>query len=182
MQRDARSISSKSSSLWSRDFWSSLLYYPARKSRCSTSGWRNCLTLEGDGAGSEFKTEPRQARRIANAVDKGRDVRGGHRDAVQVLEAIEKLCPDRILLSGLNIRSANPHNGCAQPLHVDSGSLPRLPGQFRLQFRLVAGRFHRTKRRAAGSTGFAHVGPGTWKRALSLTAKCWLRERPAMWL
>ena len=80
------------------------------------------FTLEGDGAGSEFKTEP-GARRIANAVDKGQ-VFEDSIDHPQVLAAIEVVLGPDFKLSSLNIRSANPHNGCAQPLHVDGGELP----------------------------------------------------------
>jgi hypothetical protein len=80
------------------------------------------FATEGDGAGGEFKTEP-GARRIANAVDKG----GIFEKVIEtpaVLEAIEVVLGADFKLSSLNIRSANPHNGCAQPLHVDSGALP----------------------------------------------------------
>ena len=42
----------------------------------------------------------------------------------EVLEAIEVVLGPDFKLSSLNVRSANPHNGCAQPLHVDSGALP----------------------------------------------------------
>jgi ectoine hydroxylase-related dioxygenase (phytanoyl-CoA dioxygenase family) len=77
---------------------------------------------EGAGAGSEFKTEP-GARRIANAVDKGRLFE----EAIEnpdVLAAVEVVLGPDFKLSSLNIRSANPRNGCAQPLHVDGGELP----------------------------------------------------------
>jgi ectoine hydroxylase-related dioxygenase (phytanoyl-CoA dioxygenase family) len=78
--------------------------------------------LEGGNAGSEFKTEP-GARRIANAVDKGRifeEVIG----TPEVLAAVEAVLGPDFKLSSLNIRSANPHNGLAQPIHVDGGALP----------------------------------------------------------
>lgn len=78
--------------------------------------------LEGDGAGSEFRTEL-GARRIANAVDKGL-IFEHVIETPEVLEAIEVVLGPDLKLSSLNIRSANPHNGCAQPLHVDSGALP----------------------------------------------------------
>ena len=84
------------------------------------------FTLEGDGAGSEFLTEP-GARRIANAVDKGR-IFETVVETPEVLEAIEIVLGPDFKLSSLNIRSANPHNGCAQPLHVDSGVLPDVRG------------------------------------------------------
>jgi len=80
------------------------------------------FAAEGDGAGSEFKTEP-GARRIANAVDKG-ELFEKVIETPEVLEAIEVVLGPDFKLSSLNIRSANPHNGCAQPLHVDSGALP----------------------------------------------------------
>lgn len=84
------------------------------------------FALEGDNAGSEFKTEP-GARRIANAVDKGR-IFETVIETPEVLEAIEVVLGPDFKLSSLNIRSANPHNGCAQPLHVDSGALPDARG------------------------------------------------------
>ncbi len=77
---------------------------------------------EGDRAGSEFRTEP-GARRIANAVDKG-ELFEAVIQTPEVLEAIAVILGPDFKLSSLNIRSANPHNGCAQPLHVDSGALP----------------------------------------------------------
>jgi hypothetical protein len=79
------------------------------------------FATEGDGAGGEFRTEP-GARRIANAVDKGL-VFEKVIETPEVLEAIEVVLGSDFKLSSLNIRSANPHNGCAQPLHVDSGLL-----------------------------------------------------------
>jgi hypothetical protein len=80
------------------------------------------FALEGESAGREFKTEP-GARRIANAVDKG-EVFEEVIDHPEVLAAIEVVLGPDFKLSSLNIRSANPHNGCAQPLHVDGGELP----------------------------------------------------------
>ena len=77
---------------------------------------------EGDSAGGEFKTEA-GARRIANAVDKGAIFEKVIETAA-VLEAVEVVLGADFKLSSLNVRSANPHNGCAQPLHVDSGALP----------------------------------------------------------
>jgi hypothetical protein len=77
---------------------------------------------EGENAGSEFKTEP-GARRIANAVDKG-EVFEEAIDHPLVLAAVEVVLGADFKLSSLNVRSANPHNGCAQPLHVDGGELP----------------------------------------------------------
>ena len=78
--------------------------------------------LEGDQAGGEFKTEP-GARRLANMVDKG-ELFEQVIQTPEVLECIEAVLGPDYKLSSLNIRSANPHNGCAQPLHVDSGALP----------------------------------------------------------
>ncbi len=80
------------------------------------------FALEGADAGREFKTEP-GARRIANAVDKGL-VFEEVIDHPEVLAAIEVVLGPDFKLSSLNVRSANPHNGCAQPLHVDGGELP----------------------------------------------------------
>ena len=80
------------------------------------------FALEGDSAGSEFRTEP-GARRIANAVNKGRLFESVI-ETPEVLEAMATVLGPEFKLSSLNIRSANPHNGCAQPLHVDSGALP----------------------------------------------------------
>ncbi|HVW09632.1 MAG TPA: phytanoyl-CoA dioxygenase family protein [Bryobacteraceae bacterium] len=80
------------------------------------------FALEGESAGGEFRTEP-GARRIANAVNKGRLFETVI-ETPEILEAIEIVLGPEFKLSSLNIRSANPHNGCAQPLHVDSGALP----------------------------------------------------------
>ncbi|HXJ42629.1 MAG TPA: phytanoyl-CoA dioxygenase family protein, partial [Bryobacteraceae bacterium] len=80
------------------------------------------FAMEGDSAGAEFRTEP-GARRIANAVDKG-ELFEQVIQTREVLECIEAVLGPDYKLSSLNIRSANPHNGCAQPLHVDSGALP----------------------------------------------------------
>jgi cytochrome P450 len=84
------------------------------------------FALEGSASGSEFKTEP-GARRIANAVDKG-EIFETVIETPQVLEAVEAVLGSDFKLSSLNIRSANPHNGCAQPLHIDSGALPDAKG------------------------------------------------------
>jgi ectoine hydroxylase-related dioxygenase (phytanoyl-CoA dioxygenase family) len=80
------------------------------------------FALEGENAGSEFRTEP-GARRIANAVNKGRLFETVI-ETPEVLEAMAAVLGPEFKLSSLNIRSANPHNGSAQPLHVDSGALP----------------------------------------------------------
>jgi hypothetical protein len=80
------------------------------------------FALEGDHAGGEFKTEP-GARRLANMVDKG-ELFARVIETPQVLEGIEVVLGPDFKLSSLNVRSANPHNGAAQPLHVDGGALP----------------------------------------------------------
>lgn len=80
------------------------------------------FALEGDQAGAEFKSEP-GARRLANMVDKG-ELFERVIETPEVLEAVAVVLGPDFKLSSLNIRSANPHNGCAQPLHVDSGALP----------------------------------------------------------
>jgi len=77
---------------------------------------------EGDNAGSEFRPEP-GTRRLANLVDKG----GVFADLVampEILECIEHVIGPGYKLSSLNARSANPHNGESQPLHVDAGAVP----------------------------------------------------------
>ncbi len=78
--------------------------------------------LEGDNAGGEFKSEP-GARRLANMVDKG-ELFEQVIQTPEVLAAVGVVLGPDFKLSSLNIRSANPHNGSAQPLHVDSGALP----------------------------------------------------------
>ena len=106
------------------------LIFPALLSREQVGRFNERIeelfALEGDSAGSEFKIEP-GARRIANAVDKGR-IFEEIIENPEVLEAIEIVLGADFKLSSLNIRSANPHNGCAQPLHVDGGELPDVHG------------------------------------------------------
>ena len=80
------------------------------------------FAIEGENAGSEFKSEP-GARRLANMVDKG-ELFEQVIQTPEVLEAVGIVLGRDFKLSSLNIRSANPHNGSAQPLHVDSGALP----------------------------------------------------------
>lgn len=77
---------------------------------------------EGDRAGSEFRQEP-GARRLANLVDKG-DVFVACIAEPDVLELVASVLGERFKLSSLNARSAEPHNGETQPLHVDQGALP----------------------------------------------------------
>jgi hypothetical protein len=81
---------------------------------------------EGDGAGGEFKSEP-GARRLANVVNKG-EIFEKVIETPKVLECMEAVLGPDFKLSSLNIRSANSHNGTAQPLHVDSGALPDVHG------------------------------------------------------
>lgn len=77
---------------------------------------------EGDNSGGEFKNEP-GARRLANVVNKG-EIFEQVIQTPKVLECIGAVLGPDFKLSSLNVRSANPHNGVAQPLHVDSGELP----------------------------------------------------------
>ena len=76
---------------------------------------------EGEGAGSEFRTEA-HAHRLANLVDKGEvfrrviahpEVIGGVRHVI-----------GQAKLSSLNARSADPHSDAGQPLHVDMAAVP----------------------------------------------------------
>ena len=77
--------------------------------------------LEGDGAGSEFRPEP-GTRRLANLVDKG-SVFADLIVMPEILECIEHVIGPDYKLSSFNARSANPHNGESQPLHVDAGAV-----------------------------------------------------------
>ncbi|HZT32055.1 MAG TPA: phytanoyl-CoA dioxygenase family protein [Bryobacteraceae bacterium] len=76
---------------------------------------------EGEKAGAEFKQEP-GARRLANLVDKG-EVFERVILTPRVLEAMAHVLGKEFKLSSLNVRAANPHGDCAQPLHADSGAL-----------------------------------------------------------
>jgi ectoine hydroxylase-related dioxygenase (phytanoyl-CoA dioxygenase family) len=76
---------------------------------------------EGDQAGSEFKQEP-GSRRLANLVDKG-ELFEEIIQTPRVLECMKHVLGPRFKLSSLNVRSADPENGSAQPLHADSGAL-----------------------------------------------------------
>jgi hypothetical protein len=76
---------------------------------------------EGAAAGSEFKTEP-GARRLANLVNKGRVFE----EVIltpEVLDAMAHVLGPRFKLSSLNVRSADPHSACDQPLHADSAAI-----------------------------------------------------------
>jgi hypothetical protein len=76
---------------------------------------------EGDQAGSEFRPEP-GSRRLANLVDKGA-VFAQLIAMPAILECVEHVIGPDYKLSSLNARSANPHNGESQPLHVDAGAI-----------------------------------------------------------
>jgi ectoine hydroxylase-related dioxygenase (phytanoyl-CoA dioxygenase family) len=76
---------------------------------------------EGDDAGSEFRPEP-GSRRLANLVDKGA-VFAELVAMPGIVECIEHVIGPDYKLSSLNARSANPHNGESQPLHVDAGAI-----------------------------------------------------------
>ena len=78
--------------------------------------------IEGESAGSEFKTEA-GARRLANCVDKG-EIFEKVIETPEVLECIEAVLGPDFKLSSLNVRSASPNSNSGQPLHVDSGELP----------------------------------------------------------
>ena len=76
---------------------------------------------EGPDAGSEFKQEP-GARRLANLVNKGRVFE----DVIvrsEILAATEHVLGPRFKLSSVNVRSADPHSPCDQPLHADSAAI-----------------------------------------------------------
>jgi ectoine hydroxylase-related dioxygenase (phytanoyl-CoA dioxygenase family) len=77
---------------------------------------------EGDKAGHEFRHED-HVRRLANLVAKGAEFE----DLVSepaILEHIESVIGPDFKLSSLNARSANPHENCRQPLHIDAGAIP----------------------------------------------------------
>jgi ectoine hydroxylase-related dioxygenase (phytanoyl-CoA dioxygenase family) len=76
---------------------------------------------EGDQAGAEFKLEP-NSRRLANLVDKG-EIFERIVETPRLLEAMEHVLGPRFKLSSFNVRSADPCNGGAQPLHSDSGAI-----------------------------------------------------------
>jgi len=84
------------------------------------------FALEGDAAGSEFRTE-KNARRLANLVDKGEVFR----EAIvrkEILELVASVLGDNFKLGSLNVRSANPESGGPQPFHVDMGLLADAKG------------------------------------------------------
>lgn len=84
------------------------------------------FAIEGDAAGSEFRIE-KNARRLANLVDKGEVFR----EAIvreEILELVGSVLGENFKLGSLNVRSATPESGGAQPLHVDMGLLPDAKG------------------------------------------------------
>jgi ectoine hydroxylase-related dioxygenase (phytanoyl-CoA dioxygenase family) len=76
---------------------------------------------EGEQAGSEFKQEP-GTRRLANCVDKGEEFEHAIGNPT-VLECMETVLGPDFKLSSVNVRSAEPHSNCGQPLHADSGAI-----------------------------------------------------------
>jgi ectoine hydroxylase-related dioxygenase (phytanoyl-CoA dioxygenase family) len=76
---------------------------------------------EGDKAGVEFKQEP-QSQRLANLVDKD-EIFERIIETPRLLECMEHVLGPRFKLSSFNVRSADPGNGGAQPLHSDSGAV-----------------------------------------------------------
>lgn len=80
------------------------------------------LRQEGEEAGAEFRQEP-GAQRLANLVDKGKIFQ----QAIampEMLSLVQEVLGPRFKLASLNMRSATPHSGISQPLHVDMGRLP----------------------------------------------------------
>ena len=78
--------------------------------------------VEGNAAGAEFRQEA-GSRRLANLVNKGAVFRRAIMHPC-LLTCVELVLGQEYKLSSLNARSANPHNGQAQPLHVDMGAIP----------------------------------------------------------
>jgi len=76
---------------------------------------------EGTRAGAEFKQEP-NARRLANLVNKG-EVFERAIETPEVLECMALVLGEKLKLSSLNVRVADPFSDCAQPLHADSGAV-----------------------------------------------------------
>jgi ectoine hydroxylase-related dioxygenase (phytanoyl-CoA dioxygenase family) len=79
------------------------------------------FTQEGARAGAEFKQEA-GARRLANLVNKGEIFERAIR-MPEVLECTAQVLGPEFKLSSLNVRSADPHSDCSQPLHADSGAV-----------------------------------------------------------
>ena len=76
---------------------------------------------EGEGAGSEFRTEA-HAHRLANLVDKGEVFRRAIAHPA-VIDGVRHVI-GQPKLSSLNARSADPHSDAGQPLHVDMAAVP----------------------------------------------------------
>src|SRR5262249_44618223 len=76
---------------------------------------------EGEGAGSEFKTE-RGCRRLATLAAKAAIFR---RVAAlpRLLDYVRYVLDPDIKLSSLNARSVDPHGAGAQPLHADMAAV-----------------------------------------------------------
>ena len=79
------------------------------------------LALEGDGAGGEFRQEP-GTQRLANCVNKG-EIFERVIVTPEILECMAHVLGSDFKLSSVNVRSANPHSACGQPLHADSGAI-----------------------------------------------------------
>jgi ectoine hydroxylase-related dioxygenase (phytanoyl-CoA dioxygenase family) len=77
---------------------------------------------EGARAGSEFRLEA-GADRLANLVDKG-EVFEQAVARPEILERVAYVLGPEFKLGSLNVRTAQPHSGGLQPLHVDMGRLP----------------------------------------------------------
>jgi ectoine hydroxylase-related dioxygenase (phytanoyl-CoA dioxygenase family) len=78
--------------------------------------------LEGEAAGSEFKTEP-GARRLANLVNKGSVFLEIIRHPA-VLPLVAHVLRGSVKLSSLNARAVHPHWDKPQPLHCDMAAVP----------------------------------------------------------
>lgn len=77
--------------------------------------------LEGEHAGGEFRQEP-GTQRLANCVNKG-EIFEKVIATPHILECMAHVLGPRFKLSSVNVRSANPHSDCGQPLHADSGAI-----------------------------------------------------------
>jgi hypothetical protein len=97
-------------------------FLTAEELECYRTRVEELFAEEGDRAGAEFKQEA-GTRRLANLVDKG-DLFVESIGRPQILECVEAVLGADFKLSSLNVRSANPHSKCGQPLHVDGGELP----------------------------------------------------------
>jgi hypothetical protein len=81
---------------------------------------------EGERAGSEFRPEPGSPR-LANLADKGDEFLECMLEPA-VLGLVAHVLGERFKLSSLNVRSAEPGEAAAQPLHADMGALPDAQG------------------------------------------------------